>query len=510
MDFRGRNIDLVGKQNLWFGISLALILIGLGSWAAFGLNLGIDFRGGGQFQYHIPYNKRPQAGQEVRLLEQARAALEAKGFRSVKPQVAGGNTLVINTPASSQSELQGQERRISEALTPLFKDGRDAQGQVDEMRVEGRQFVGPVVGKELKNNAVKGVLIGVALIALWIYIRYNFAGDGLRYAVAGIVALVHDVLVLIGLFALIGKIDPRVEIDAPFIAALLTVVGYSINDSVVIFDRLRENLKLRRKESFNKVVNDSLLETMSRSINTGMTVLIMLFALLWFGGESIYNFVLAMLVGIASGLYSSIFNASMVLTAWHASDERKRVQGRIGSSASRTAATTGAKNAAAANANRAPQSAKVGAAATSVPTPREAPRRSTFATAAPIGTSVAIPGSTATLSGVSTSATNGGATNGDVVLSSDAVLSSDHATTRLPDLSTENSLAAENATRSLSADATGANAFATSDTTAMDSDIDSSDIDSGDIATSSQASANRSAAVAARAASQKARSKRRF
>ena len=152
-------------------------------------------------------------------------------------------------------------------------------------------------------------------------------------------ALLHDVLVLIGLFALIGKIDPRVEMDGAFIAALLTVVGYSINDSVVIFDRLRENLRLRRKENFNTVVNDSLLETMSRSINTGLTVIIMLLALLLLGGESIYNFVLAMLVGIVSGLYSSIFNASMVLVAWHNWEEKKRLQGRP---AGRAVATAGA------------------------------------------------------------------------------------------------------------------------------------------------------------------------
>jgi preprotein translocase subunit SecF len=187
-----------------------------------------------------------------------------------------------------------------------------------------RELVGPVIGDELRRNAINGVVMGVLLIAAWIYLRYNFAGGGLRYAVAGIVALVHDVLVLIGLFALIGHFWPSVEIDGTFIAALLTVVGYSINDSVVIFDRIRENLRLRRREEFNTVVNDSLLETMSRSINTGLTVLIMLLVLLFFGGHSIYNFVLAMLIGIASGLYSSIFNASMVLVAWNNVDKARR------------------------------------------------------------------------------------------------------------------------------------------------------------------------------------------
>ena len=248
------------------------------------------------------------------------------GLIGTRSQIAGGTDLVINTPALTASEAQTQEVITSKAVAAAFGLPPAKAGEPPAIAPEGRQQVGAVIGDELRSNAIKGVVFGVMLIALWIYIRYNFAGDGLRYAVAGIVALLHDVLVLIGLFALIGKIDPRVEVDGGFIAALLTVVGYSINDSVVIFDRLRENLRSRRGEPFNKVVNDSLLETMSRSINTGLTVLIMLFMLLMFGGESIYNFTLAMLVGIASGLYSSIFNASMVLVLWHRFDEKKAAQ----------------------------------------------------------------------------------------------------------------------------------------------------------------------------------------
>ncbi len=323
MDFRGKNIDLVGKMWLWFGISGALIIVGLVSLLAFGLNYGIDFKGGSQFTYRIPQNMRAsvvnEQGQSA-LLGKVNQGLNGAGLIGTRSQIAGGQDLVVNTPALTQSEAQTQEGITNKAVASAFGVGNIAP--------EGRQQVGAVIGDELRANAVKGVVFGVLFIALWIYIRYNFAGDGLRYAVAGIVALLHDVLVLIGLFALIGKIDPRVEVEGGFIAALLTVVGYSINDSVVIFDRLRENLRLRRGEPFNKVVNDSLLETMSRSINTGLTVLLMLFVLLMFGGESIYNFTLAMLVGIASGLYSSIFNASMVLVLWHRVDEKKAAQAR--------------------------------------------------------------------------------------------------------------------------------------------------------------------------------------
>lgn len=313
MDFRGRNIDIVGKQNLWFSISAIILLIGLASWAAFGLNYGIDFKGGGQLKYLIPEGKRP-GGEEAAFLNTTRAALASKGLENAKIQVAGDDTLVVVTNAIDSAGLASQERIITDSL-------KTQMGTAPQ--VISRELVGPVIGRELKKNALIGVALGVLLIAFWIYIRYNFAGDGLRYAVAGITALVHDVFVLIGLFALIGKIDPRIEVDGAFIAALLTVVGYSINDSVVIFDRIRENLRKNRKEDFNQVVNGSLLETMSRSINTGLTVIIMLLVMLFFGGESIYNFILAMLIGIATGLYSSIFNASMVLVAWHNWETKK-------------------------------------------------------------------------------------------------------------------------------------------------------------------------------------------
>jgi hypothetical protein len=214
--------------------------------------------------------------------------------------------------------------------------------------------------------------------------------------VAGSIALVHDVLVLVGIFALIGYFDRRMKSTARLSQALLTVVGYSINDSVVIFDRLRENLRNRRKEPFDKVVNDSLLETMSRSINTGLTVIIMLFVLLFFGGESIYNFVLAMLIGIASGLYSSIFNASMVLVAWNRWDEKKQRQARPvrgAATPARVASSTASTRAA---------SSSAGAAA--VTTPRRTTFASTAAPTAPAAGTSAPSAPTATPSTPTTSA----------------------------------------------------------------------------------------------------------
>jgi len=334
MDFRNRHIDIVGKQYLWFGISGFVILVGLVSWLAFGLNLGVDFKGGGQLKYLIPAAQRPHNGNDIQVLEEARKALAAEGLASVRLQITGGDTLLVSTDASTTDALNSQEKLINIALAPKFAE-QGADGKTGHLKLLGRDMVGPVIGKELRANAIKGVLLGVLLIALWVYLRYNFAGNGARYAAAGIIALIHDVFVLIGLMALIGHFFPSVEIDSSFIAALLTVVGYSINDSVVIFDRIRENLRERRHDEFKKIVNDSLLETMSRSVNTGLTVVIMLIVMFFFGGDSIHNFILAMLIGVTTGMYSSIFNASTLLTAWHDWDAYKLKRASAGRSMAR-------------------------------------------------------------------------------------------------------------------------------------------------------------------------------
>lgn len=321
MDFRGKNIDLVGKRNLWFGISGLLLLVSIVS-CFLPMNLGVDFRGGGQLKYAIPQEKRP-AGNEAAFINATREALAPKGLENAKIQISGGDTLVIVTDATDSAELESQISVISGALKAQLGDSP---------QIMSRELVGPVIGRELKRNAFLGVFLGILGIAAWIYIRYNFAGEGLQYVTASICSLLHDVVVLVGLFALIGKFDSRIEFDGTFIAALLTVIGYSMNDTVVIFDRIRENLRKRGQQYFNQIINESLLETMSRSINTGLTVIIMLVALLLWGGESIYGFVLAMLIGIATGLYSSIFNASMVLTLFHDRETKKLAAAGAGGS----------------------------------------------------------------------------------------------------------------------------------------------------------------------------------
>jgi SecD/SecF fusion protein len=316
--------DLVGRRNLWFAISGLTIVVGI-IFCAMNwqnperrslINLGIDFTGGALFQDRMPSNavqgkSAPQFVGEVRVSLEEEQTLRRK---IGNPQLAGGNVLFVRTQATTETEQRAQEKVVTRTLEEKY-------GKVELLSSE---LVGPVIGKELTRRAMIGVLLGCVLILGFIWLRYNVQHDGLRYAVAGIIAMLHDVLVMVGTFALIGYFVPSVEADSAFVAALLTVVGYSINDSVVIFDRIRENLKLRRRDPFDEIVNDSLWETMTRSINTGLNVQFTLIMLLLFGGGSIYNFILAMFIGITSGAYSSIFNASQILVAWRKWDEKRK------------------------------------------------------------------------------------------------------------------------------------------------------------------------------------------
>jgi preprotein translocase subunit SecF len=175
--------------------------------------------------------------------------------------------------------------------------------------------IGPTIGQELVGRAILAVLAASTAILIYLTVVFRRVPNAFRYGVCAIVALLHDVLVVLGIFAILGFVI-GIEIDALFVTAMLTVIGFSVHDTIVVFDRVRENIMKRRFERFEDVVNYSLVQTLARSINTSITVLLTLFALYLFGGASIRNFVLALLIGIISGTYSSIFNASMLLVIW--------------------------------------------------------------------------------------------------------------------------------------------------------------------------------------------------
>lgn len=196
-------------------------------------------------------------------------------------------------------------------------------GTVVEKSADGKiirsETVGPVIGRETTANAIKSV--GLASLAIVLYITYAFRGipkpySSWKFGVAAVVALLHDVLVVVGIFSLLGHFY-HVEIDALFVTALLTVIGFSVHDTIVVFDRIRENLsRMGTKPSFSEVVNASIKQTLGRSIMTSLTVLITLLSLIIFGGESIRWFVVALFIGVFSGTYSSIFNAAPLLVLW--------------------------------------------------------------------------------------------------------------------------------------------------------------------------------------------------
>ncbi|HBX23811.1 MAG TPA: protein translocase subunit SecF [Desulfotomaculum sp.] len=273
--------SFIKHRKIWYIISLLVILPGLVSLALQGLNLGIDFTGGNLVEI------RAEQGTDI---QDVRGVIEGLGFgASNNVQISGDSDYLIRTRELSEEESATLVSSLDEKL-----------GGVTLLRNER---VGPVIGQEL---AVKALLaLVVASILMLIYITYRFE---LRQGIAAIIAILHDILVVLGVFSIF-----QLEVDSAFVAAILTIIGYSINDTIIIFDRIRENLKTRKKgETLDELVNTSLWQTLARSINTVLTVMFVLLALYFLGGTTVKNFVLAMLIGVASGAYSSIFNASPV------------------------------------------------------------------------------------------------------------------------------------------------------------------------------------------------------
>lgn len=262
----------------------------------YGLKLGIDFKGGSVME--VQGQADPP---KIRQL-----ASEEK-FRDVTLTSTGqGNTLIRYRDDS--------DSKAAEMHHQSFKSKLGSMG-LKEVRFD---TVGPSVSRDITRNAILSILIASLAIVLYVAFAFRNTPPPVSYwsfGITAIAALLHDALLVIGIFSILGKLF-NVEIDALFVTAVLTVIGFSVHDTIVVFDRIRENLR-RRRGDFETVVNNSILETLARSINTSLTVILTLLALYLFGGESIKLFVLALLVGIASGTYSSIFNASPLLVTWH-------------------------------------------------------------------------------------------------------------------------------------------------------------------------------------------------
>lgn len=274
--------DIVKKRYWWFAISLLILIPGIFSLFTRGLNLSVDFTGGAM--YEVTFN---QPTTQAKISD----TLQSVGL-SGNVQISDERLALIRTEALDEDQR-------NQMLTALESN----VGSYDKASLK-EDKVGPSMGKELTANALKALLVAAILMLIYISFRFQFA-----FAVSGIAALLHDILVTVGLFSIF-----QWQVDSTFVAAILTIFGYSINDTVVIFDRIRENeVRMRRGESYEDMVDKSIWQTMGRSIKTVMTVIVALLFLLILGGESTRTFSLAMLIGVISGCYSSIFNASQIL-----------------------------------------------------------------------------------------------------------------------------------------------------------------------------------------------------
>ena len=267
-------------------LSLVVILIGIGSLVYHGgPNYGIDFAGGTLIQ--VKFSQEPSA-------DKIRASLKPVGFEGSIIQQYGPNEVIIRT-AESGADAKGLTGRIEEALTTAF-----GKGAYEVRRIE---VVGPKVGKDLTRKAILAIVFSWIGILIYVGVRFEF-----RYALGGIIALIHDVLVTITFLSVFDK-----EFDLNIVAALLTIIGYSINDTIVIFDRIRENTRKNIKMSLFDNINLSVNQTLSRTILTSLTVFMVLLVLFFFGGAVIHDFNFALLVGTVAGVYSTVFIASPIV-----------------------------------------------------------------------------------------------------------------------------------------------------------------------------------------------------
>ncbi|NCB47967.1 protein translocase subunit SecF, partial [bacterium] len=311
-------LNLISKRKYTYILSFVLVVASIASLSTWGLKLGIDFKGGTLMEVQFTEEeKTPEAENSEEASAQTEESPEAPvefkapgrdavqeklkdlGLESLNVQESENNIIVLRYIGSDEEKNE-----------QVFEKLREFEGRAEQLRVD---FVGSSVSKQLQKNALGAVtlaILGIAFYIAWAFRKVSFPVSSWQYGLSAIVALAHDILITLGIFALLGRFM-NVEIGTAFVAAILTILGYSINDTIVVFDRIRENLmRSGKKDDFEEVVNKSIGETLARSINTSMTVIIVLVAIVLFGGESIKYFAVALLIGVGFGTYSSIFMAS--------------------------------------------------------------------------------------------------------------------------------------------------------------------------------------------------------
>lgn len=277
-----KTINFLRLRKFFYVVAVALMLASVGSLAVKQLNLGLDFTGGALVELNYS---------EAADLESIRGTLRENGWGDAVVQNFGASTDVLIRLPSDDPNLGNQVAQMIKAT-----DG----GDVSVKRVE---FIGPQVGEELRDQGGLGMLVAIAGILLYVSLRFQ-----MKFAVAAILALVHDVIFTLGVFSYFG-----ISFDLTVLAAILAVIGYSLNDTIVIFDRVRENMRLMRQTELTDIINISTTQTLGRTMATSFSTILVLLALFWFGGENIHGFATALLIGVGVGTYSSIYIAGGLL-----------------------------------------------------------------------------------------------------------------------------------------------------------------------------------------------------
>lgn len=293
-------IRIIKKSKIWFIFSGILVVSSVVLLIIFGLNLGIDFKGGSLME--IKFNQQSPNKPEIDNL------IGKTGISDYKVQPAQDGSFIIRMETLDEEKHQ-------KLIDEFEKKYSNIAGNFEELRFES---IGPTIGQELKSKALYA--IALVLICIVLYIAYTFRKvstkiPSWKFGICAIIALIHDIVILVGVFVILGKFF-NVQLDSLFVIALLTVLGYSINDTIVVFDRIRFNLLRLENKRLDQVIDLSINQTLTRSLNTSITTLLVLVALYLFGGATIQWFVLALIVGIIAGTYSSIFIASTILAAW--------------------------------------------------------------------------------------------------------------------------------------------------------------------------------------------------
>lgn len=297
--FQTPNIDFANKRRVPYMISAALFLLGVASVIMRGgLNLGIDFKGGTEIVFKF--------NQEV-TVDQLRAAMDASNMDGSQIRHFGGSDeYIIYVGQQKEGSVTEIENKVKEAVSTAMPDA--------DYTVRKSDNVGPKVGQELRKSAIMAIVIALLLILVYIGWRFEFI-----FALGAIAALFHDVMITLGMFSIVNF-----ELSLKEIAAFLTIVGYSLNDTIVVYDRIRENLKVLRNEDLTTIINKSINQVLSRTVVTSLTTFIVVLILFLFGGEVIKGFAFTMMIGVIVGTYSSIFVASALVLEWQLKHGGKR------------------------------------------------------------------------------------------------------------------------------------------------------------------------------------------